>query len=59
MTTEDKRSFIGEDVEHILNQIDKILDIYAILMKEYANPKYIIDPNIISAEDFKIMNTKL
>ena len=50
-----ERSVVAEDIKHMLDQIDKILDIHAMLMREMAHPKFIVDSGAMSDEDFKDM----
>lgn len=47
-----KRTLVPEDIKQILDQIDKILEIHTMLIKEFSRPFYIVDTQV----DFKSKN---
>ena len=52
---EDKRTFIAEDVKHILDQIDKILEIHVELINHLVHPPFIVDSCTMKEEDIRSM----
>jgi hypothetical protein len=42
----EERTFVAEDIQSILKSLDKIVDIYAGIVKTSTNPMIVVDPEI-------------